>query len=236
MNIGFGLDGKIVVDHMGDVIHIQSPCGHIGGDEAPKDRWKACEKGQALIKAHGLKDEHELQSYFIKRIDTFLAEHGKRLIGWDEILDGGLAPGATVMSWRGETGGIAAAKLGRDVVMSPYSHLYFDFQQSDAPDELGATWGGYPIPLELVYSYEPVPAELTEQEAEHILGAQANVWTEPIETPDQVQYMVLPRMLGLSEVVWSAKDHRDWPGFEARVIEHYRRFEAMGLNYRDHRD
>ncbi len=209
---------------------------HVGGDEVPKDRWESCEKCQSRIKVEGLADEHELQSYFIKRIDTFLAGHGKKLVGWDEILEGGLAPGATVMSWRGEKGGIAAAKMGRDVVMSPYSHLYFDFKQSDDPEEMGATWGGYPIPLKLVYSYEPVPAELSEDEAQHILGAQANVWTEPIETPEHVQYMILPRMLGLSEVVWSAKDQRDWPGFEARVIEHYRRFDALGLTYRDHRD
>jgi hexosaminidase len=208
---------------------------HIGGDECPKDRWKVCEKCQSRIKAEGLKDEHALQSYFIKRIDTFLTEHGRKLIGWDEILEGGLAPGASVMSWRGEKGGIEAAKLGRDVVMSPNQYLYFDFKQSDAPSELGALYKHKPIPLKRVYMYEPVPAKLTEDEAGHIMGAQANVWTEPIQTPAQVEYMILPRMLGLAEVVWSQKDRRDWPAFEARVIEHYPRFEAMNLNYRDHR-
>jgi len=228
---------ELLTDVLAEVIELfPGEYIHIGGDEVPKDRWKVCDKCQARIKAEGLADEHELQSYFIRRIDTFLTERGKKLVGWDEILDGGLAPGATVMSWRGEKGGVAAAKLGRDVVMSPYSHLYFDFKQSDAADELGATWGGYPIPLELVYSYEPVPAELTEDGAKHILGAQGNVWTEQIETPQQVQYMILPRMLGLSEVVWSDKSQRDWSAFQGRVIEHYRRFEAMGLSYRDHRD
>ncbi len=209
---------------------------HIGGDEVPKDRWEACEKCQGRIKAEGLKDEHELQSYFIRRIDAFLTQNGKKLIGWDEILEGGLAPGAAVMSWRGEKGGIAAAQMGRDVVMAPYSHLYFDFQQSDEADELGATWGGYPIPLELVYSYEPVPAELSDEEAAHILGAQGNVWTEPIATPAQVRYMILPRMLGLSEVVWSQKEGRDWEDFERRVVGEYGRFGLMGLSYRDHRE
>jgi hexosaminidase len=209
---------------------------HIGGDEVPKDRWEACEKCQARIKAEGLKDEQELQSYFIRRIDTFLTEHGKKLIGWDEILEGGLAPGAAVMSWRGETGGVAAAKMGRDVVMSPSSHLYFDFKQSDDPEELGASWGGHPITLKRVYDYEPIPAALSKEQAVHILGAQGNVWTEPIETPAQVEYMVLPRMLGLSEVVWTAKDRRGWDGFERRVIGEYGRFDLMGLTYRDHRE
>jgi len=208
---------------------------HVGGDECPKDRWEKCDKCQARIKAEGLKDEHELQSYFIRRFDTFLSEHGKKLIGWDEILEGGLAPGAAVMSWQGEKGGIEAAKMGRDVVMTPSSHLYFDFQQVDEADELGATWGGYPIPLKLVYAYDPIPAELSDAEAVHILGAQGSVWTEHIQTPSQVEYMVVPRMLGLSEIAWTSMERRGWDDFERRVIGEYGRFDLMGLTYRDHR-
>ncbi len=208
---------------------------HVGGDECPKDRWVECPKCQARIKAEGLKDEHELQSYLIKRIDTFLTSSGKKLIGWDEILEGGLAPGAAVMSWRGVKGGIEAAKLKRYAVMSPHSHLYFDFKQSKDPDELGALYKHNPTPLQRVYSYEPLPDELTEDETKYILGAQANVWTEPIETPEQIQYMTLPRMLGLAEVVWSAKDQRDWNNFESRIIGEYARFDRMCLTYRDHR-
>lgn len=208
---------------------------HIGGDECPKDRWKVCDKCQARIKAEGLKDEHELQSYFIKRFDRFLANNGKKLFGWDEILEGGLAPGAAVMSWRSEEGGVEAAKMGRDVVMTPASHVYFDFKQSDDAEELGATWGGYSIPLELVYAYEPIPAKLSDEEALHVLGAQGSVWTEEIETTSQLEYMVLPRMLGLSEIVWTAKEHRNWEDFERRVVAEYGRLDLMGMTYRDHR-
>jgi hexosaminidase len=165
------------------------PFVHVGGDEVPKLRWQNCAKCQERIKSEGLKSEDELQSYFIKRMERFLAGKGKRLVGWDEILEGGLAPNATVMSWRGVAGGIEAAKSGHDVVMSPTSHCYFDYYQGlfDEPRSIG----GF-LPIDKVYSYEPVPAGLAAEEARHILGAQANVWTEYLADPSEVEYMLLP--------------------------------------------
>ena len=203
---------------------------HIGGDECPKVRWKKCGQCQARIVAEGLQDEHELQSYFIKRVEKFLTANNRRLIGWDEILEGGLAPQATVMSWRGEEGGIAAAGQNHDVVMSPGPFCYFDMKQRDDPDERGHTWAGV-VTLEKVYSYEPTPAQLTPQQARHILGAQANVWTEYIPTGNEVEYMTLPRMCALAEVVWSPKDRRDWSHFNQRLQDQYRRFDILGVNY-----
>ena len=202
---------------------------HIGGDEVPKLRWQNCVRCQARIKAEGLANENELQSYFIRRIEKFLNAKGKRLVGWDEILEGGLAPNATVMSWRGIVGGIAAAKSGHDVVMTPTSHCYFDYYQGqfDEPKAIG----GY-LPLELVYSYEPVPSELSPQEAKHILGSQANVWTEYMNDFPQVEYMLLPRMLALSEVVWSKKERRNFQDFSRRIIPHYERLAAKEVNFR----
>jgi hexosaminidase len=203
---------------------------HIGGDEAPKKRWEESGLAQEVIRREGLGDEHELQSYFIQRIEKFLKSHGRRLIGWDEILEGGLAPNATVMSWRGEAGGIAAAKEGHDVVMTPNSHMYFDHYQGPPAGEPLAIGGN--LPLERVYGYEPVPAELTEEEARHVLGAQANVWTEYMKTSDHVEYMLFPRLLALSEVVWSPKDSRDWSSFVARLPTQLRMLDAMDVNYR----
>ncbi len=203
---------------------------HIGGDECPKDRWKACPKCQARIKAEGLKDEHELQSYFIKRISKFLTAKNKKLVGWDEILEGGLAENAVVMSWRGTEGGIAAARAGHDVVMSPSSHCYFDMKQSDSNDAPGATWAK-PILLEKVYSYEPTPSEITAEQTRHILGAQGNVWTEYIPTEKDVEYMAVPRMCALAEVVWSPKELRDWADFKKRLKPHCERLDKIGVNY-----
>lgn len=202
---------------------------HIGGDEAPKARWKQCPKCQARIQAEGLKDEHELQSYFIRRMDQWLDERGRRLIGWDEILEGGLAPGATVMSWRGIDGGIAAAKSGHDVVMTPTSHCYLDYYQSREPGEPEAI-GGF-LPLETVYGYEPTPDVLTEEEAKHILGAQGNLWTEYIPTPEHFEYMAFPRLLALAEVTWSPKAKRDFGSFSSRLDGHYGLLDKLGLNY-----
>ncbi|MBM3285556.1 MAG: beta-N-acetylhexosaminidase, partial [Candidatus Aminicenantes bacterium] len=202
---------------------------HIGGDEVPKLRWQNCVKCQERIKAEGLADEAELQSYFIRRIEKFLNLRGKRLIGWDEILEGGLAPNAAVMSWRGVAGGIEAARSGHDVVMSPTSHCYFDYYQGtyDEPRAIG----GF-LPVERVYSYEPIPVELSPGEAKHVLGAQANIWTEYMPVFEQVEYMLLPRLLALSEVVWTRKDLRDFRDFSARLISHYDRLAAMGVNFR----
>ncbi len=203
---------------------------HIGGDEAPKARWEKCGKCQRRIKEENLKDEHELQSYFIERIEKFLNARGRRIIGWDEILEGGLAPNAAVMSWRGTSGGIAAAKQKHYVVMSPTSYCYFDYYQGDKNSEPLAI-GGY-LPLEKVYSYEPVPKELTEEEKEYILGVQANLWTEYINTPDYAEYMLLPRLCALAEVAWSSPEKKNYVSFAARLKKHYKRLDEIGANYR----
>jgi hexosaminidase len=207
-----------------------SPYVHIGGDEVPKIRWKESPDAQAVMRREGLKDEHELQSWFIRRIERFLKSRGRRLIGWDEILEGGLAPEATVMSWRGTAGGIAAAQQGHDAIMTPGSHLYFDYYQGDPAFEPLAI-GGF-TPLDKVYAYEPVPDTLTPEQARHILGAQANVWTEYLKTPEQVEYMALPRMLALAEVVWSPREARDWTDFARRLPAALAALDRTGVNYR----
>ncbi len=202
---------------------------HIGGDECPKIRWSNCVRCQNRIKTEGLKDEHELQSYFIKRIEKILNARGKRLLGWDEILEGGLAPNATVMSWRGTQGGIEAAKSGHDVVMTPTSHCYFDYFQGVVGEP--RTIGGF-LPIDTVYSFEPIPADLVAEEARHILGAQGNVWTEWMPDTRQVEFMVLPRLCALSEVLWTEKSKRDFQDFTRRLEKHYDRFVARDLNFR----
>ncbi len=202
---------------------------HIGGDEVPKARWKDCDKCQARMKAEGLKDEHELQSYFIKRIDAYLTSKGKKLMGWDEILEGGLAENATVMSWRGMDGGIAAARQGNQVVMTPGTHCYFDHYQADREFEPKAI-GGY-LPLKKVYDFEPVPEDLFTEQKALILGAQGNVWTEYMATTDYVEYMILPRMLALSEVLWGKKDNKNWPAFQERLQYHFKLFNKKGYRY-----
>jgi len=205
---------------------------HIGGDEAPKTAWENSELAQQLIKRESLEDEHELQSYFITRIERFLNSRGRQIIGWDEILEGGLAPNATVMSWRGIEGGIAAAQQGHDVVMTPTSHVYLDYYQADPATEPLAI-GGFTT-LEKTYSYEPTPDTLTAEQAKHILGAQGNVWTEYIHTGDKVEYMAWPRSTALAEVVWSPKEKRDWFNFWGRLQSHFKRLEYMGVNAAEH--
>lgn len=205
------------------------PVIHIGGDECPKDRWKVCPKCQARIKAEGLKDEHELQSYFIKRIENFLLTKNKRIIGWDEILEGGLAPNAAVMSWRGIAGGIAAAKQHHYVTMTPSNFMYFDYYQGEPYNEPVAI-GGL-LTLEKVYSYEPVPAELTADEAVYIKGVQANVWSEFIHSAEKVEYMTLPRAAAMAEVAWTPARLKNWEGFKGRMEAQYQRYDAMGINY-----
>ena len=202
---------------------------HIGGDEVDKTAWKNCARCQARIKNENLKDEEGLQSYFIKRIEKFVNSKNRRIIGWDEILEGGLAPTATVMSWRGEAGGIEAAKMNHDVIMTPGNPVYFDHYQGDPATEPLAN-GGFNT-LKKVYDYEPIPAELNEQQAKHVLGSQANLWAEYITTPNQVLYMVLPRMLALSEVVWSEKKSRNWNHFNERLQSHFKAFDQQGLPY-----
>ncbi|WP_026775091.1 beta-N-acetylhexosaminidase [Polaribacter sp. Hel_I_88] len=205
---------------------------HIGGDEAPKTNWKKCENCQNLIKKEGLKDEHELQSYFITRMEKYINQKGKQIIGWDEILEGGLAPNATVMSWRGISGAIEAAKQKHDVILTPNSHLYFDYYQSDNENEPLAI-GGF-LPLEKVYNFNPIPTELTEAEAKYVLGAQGNVWTEYMPTSEKVEYMAFPRAIALSEVVWSSKENRNYTDFIKRLEHFNKRLDAMNVNYANH--
>ncbi len=202
---------------------------HIGGDEADKSEWKKCKKCQKGIKVEGLKDEHELQSYFIRRIEKFLNEHDRILVGWDEILEGGLAPNAVVMSWRGEEGGIEAVRMGNRAIMTPGSHCYFDHYQGDPAYEPLAI-GGYTT-LKKVYGYEPIPEALTEKEGELILGAQANLWTEYMPTTQQVEYMAFPRLAALAEVLWSPKETRSWPNFTHRMKHQYSRYKDLDINY-----
>ena len=204
---------------------------HIGADEAPKDVWKESSFVQEMIKREGLKDEHELQSYFVKRIEKFLLSHGRKLIGWDEILEGGLAPEATVMSWQGIKGGIAAAKLGHDVIMTPTTHVYLDYYQGPIDEEPLAI-GDQILPLEKVYSFEPVPEDLNTEEGKHILGTQANVWTEYINNQDHLDYMVYPRLSALAEVAWSQKADKNFNSFSERLDTHFDRLDKEGVRYR----
>ena len=202
---------------------------HIGGDEVDKGPWKICPRCQARIKAEGLKDENELQSYFIKCIEKFIVSKKRKMIGWDEILEGGLAPEATVMSWRGEAGGIEAAKMKHDVVMTPGSPCYFDHYQA-GPEGEPLAIGGMNT-LKNVYDYEPIPKELNEEEGKFVLGAQGNVWTEYITTAEYLEYMVLPRMPALAEVLWTPKENRNWNSFNERLQNHFKAYGQKGLHY-----
>ncbi len=202
---------------------------HIGGDEATKTEWEKCPLCQKRMKAEELKDEHELQAYFIKRIEKFLNKNGRQLIGWDEILEGGLNPSATIMSWRGAEPGTKAAKLGHDVVMSPTTPCYFNFYQGN-PELEPTTIGGLTT-LKKVYDYEPVPEVLSFEEAKHIIGAQANIWTEYIPAGKNVEYMIMPRMAALSEVLWSPKGTKNWDYFSKRMNAQFSRYDKMGINY-----
>ncbi|WP_242091935.1 beta-N-acetylhexosaminidase [Aestuariivivens sediminicola] len=206
---------------------------HIGGDECPKANWERCPNCQKRIKDEGLHDAHELQSYFITRIEKYLNAKGKNIIGWDEILEGGLAPNATVMSWRGTEGGIEAAKQHHDVIMTPNHSCYFDHYQSEDHANEPLAIGGNTTVAE-VYAYEPTPDDLNEEERNYILGAQANLWTEYIKTTDYAEYMILPRMTALAEVVWSPKEQKDWDDFYTRLQHFTHIYDAMGLNYAKH--
>lgn len=201
---------------------------HIGGDECPKVRWKTCPKCQKRIKDNNLKDEHELQSYFVHRMEKFVNSKGKKIIGWDEILEGGLAPNATVMSWRGEKGGIDAAKQNHDVIMTPGTHVYLDHSQSKKDDSL--TIGGY-TSVQKVYSYEPVPRELNNEQKKHVLGAQGNLWTEYITNPGKVEYMIFPRLTALSEVLWTPAALKNWSDFEKRLNVQFKRYDLWNVHY-----
>ncbi len=201
---------------------------HVGGDEAVKKQWESSPRVKARMKEFGVKNTHELQSYFIQRMEKFLNRHDRRLIGWDEILEGGLAPNATVMSWRGIEGAVAAATAGHDTVLSPWPILYFDNRPLDTANPPGR---GRVISVEDVYRFDPMPAALTEDQRKHVLGVQANVWTEHIRTAERLQYMVLPRLAALAEIAWSSPERIDWESFSARLPEQYMRYEQVGLRY-----
>ena len=201
---------------------------HIGGDEADKTEWKRCPKCQARIRKEGLAGEAELQSYFIKRIEAFMTDMGKRIIGWDEIIEGGLPPRAAVMSWRGIAGGIEAAKSGHDVVMTPTSNCYIDYYQG-TPEFEPLTIGGF-LPLEAVYGYEPTPEVLTPEEARHVLGVQGNLWAEYVSDPAQAEYMTFPRIAAIAEAGWTAKALRSWPSFLDRLETQFERYDSRNIN------
>ncbi|MEV7700482.1 beta-N-acetylhexosaminidase [Streptomyces sp. P9-2B-1] len=210
-----------------------SPFIHVGGDECPKDQWRQSPTAQARIAELGLKDEDELQSWFIRHFDRWLTDRGRRLIGWDEILEGGIAEGAAVSSWQGYAGGIAAAEAGHDVVMCPLQQVYLDYRQDAGPDEPMPI--GYVRTLEDVYRFEPVPPGLSEEAAGHVLGTQVNVWTEVMQNRQRVDYQVFPRLAAFAEVAWSrlpAPGERDFAGFERRMESHYARLDALGVDYR----
>ncbi|MCD0468703.1 beta-N-acetylhexosaminidase [Flavobacterium sp. JAS] len=220
---------KFLEDVLDEVIALfPSKYIHVGGDESPKDAWKRSAFCQQMIKDKNLKDEHGLQSYFIQRMEKYINKKGRTLIGWDEILEGGLAPNAIVMSWRGEEGGIAAAKENHQVIMTPGSHVYLDHSQTKNEKEV--TIGGY-LPIETVYSYEPIPKELNEQQAKYVLGAQGNVWTEYMANPAKVEYMIFPRLSALSEVLWSSKESKNWTEFQTKIETMKKRYTIWGANY-----
>lgn len=202
---------------------------HVGGDEATKTNWETCPHCKKRMNAEGLKSVEQLQSYFITRMERFINSNGKRLIGWDEILEGGIAPEATVMSWRGVKGGVEAAEQGHDVIMTPGSHCYFDHYQGPQNEEPLA-WGGY-TPLSKVYTFDPVVETMNETEAKHVLGGQANLWSEQIKTEAHSEYMIFPRLAALSETLWSPKELRDWADFSSRIEALFKRFELLDINY-----
>jgi hexosaminidase len=204
---------------------------HVGGDECPKKQWRESPAAQKRMRELDLADEEALQSYFIRRMDSFLTERGRRLVGWDEILEGGLAANATVMSWRGEEGGIAAAKAGHDVVMAPNTYTYLDYYQSEDRDSEPLAIGGY-VSLEKVYGYEPIPASLSAVEGRHVLGAQGQLWTEYMPDYRQVEYMAFPRLSALAEVVWTPPQNKDYDEFLARLETHLARLSNLDVNCR----
>jgi hexosaminidase len=204
---------------------------HIGGDECPKKQWKESPAAQTRIAALGLHDEDELQSYFVGRMDAFLSARGRRLIGWDEILEGGLAPGAAVMSWRGEEGGIAAANAGHDVVMSPTTYCYLDYYQSEDRENSPLAIGGY-LPIQHVYAYEPIPAAIDPAHQHHVLGVQGQLWTEYVATQEHLDYMAFPRLCALAEVAWTPLASKNYINFIARLRSaHLARLDAKLVHY-----
>ena len=219
-------------DVLAEVLDIfPSPYIHIGGDEAPKPRWKACPRCQERIKAQGLEDEDALQSWFIRQIDAWLGERGRKLVGWDEILEGGLAPGATVMSWRGSDGGIAAANADHDVIMTPNTYCYLDYYQSEDTDSEPVAIPAI-LPLEQVWRFVVVPEQIAADKRHRILGGQGNLWTEYMPNSDHVEYMAFPRAIAIADVLWHHPAQRDYEALVARLRRHLPCLDAMGYNYR----
>jgi hexosaminidase len=204
---------------------------HLGGDECLKNRWRECPDCQRRIREEGLHDENELQSYFMRRMARYLAHHGRRVMGWDEILDGGLPDDAAVMSWRGTEGGETAANMGHDVVMTPTTHCYFDYYQSEDQAHEPEAIGGF-IPLEQVYSYDPAAGEFTESARQHIMGVQGNLWTEYMRSYRQVEYMTYPRAAALAEVAWTPQEARSYADFLHRLAVHNQRLDLLHVHYR----
>lgn len=220
---------QFVTDVLTELMELfPSPYIHIGGDECPKERWKKCPDCQARIKKEGLANEHELQSYFIRRVERFVNSKGRTIIGWDEILEGGLAPNAVVMSWRGEQGGIQAAKMHHDVIMTPETPLYLNHAQSLYEDSI--TQGGF-NPIEKVYAYDPVPKALTQEQSKYILGAQGNLWSEYISNEAKLEYMLFPRISALAEALWSPKEKKDWEGFSKRLPGIIKRYALWKVKF-----
>jgi len=224
---------KFLEDVISEVVDLfpDSPYIHIGGDEVLKDMWRESPEVRELMARENLKDVNEVQSYFVHRMERFINSKGKRIIGWEEILDGGLAPNSVVMSWQGVKSGIAAARAHHDVIMTPTDYTYFDYRQGDAAKE--PVGQPYYLPLEKVYSFDPVPKKLTADEAKYVIGGQGNVWTEYMQTPDQVEYMAFPRMLALSEVLWSQPQDKDYADFRRRLAAQLPRLKKQHVNYRD---
>lgn len=218
---------KGVLEEVMDVF--PSPYIHIGGDEVDRSHWKGCEKCQALMKEKSFDSENQLQSYAVNQIEEYLTSRGRKLIGWDEILEGELSQNAVVMSWRGEEGGVKAANMGHNVIMTPAAYLYFDSYQSD-PRYQPEAIGGY-LPIEKVYSYNPISEKIEKEKSKHIMGAQANLWTEYISTPQHVEYMMFPRVLALAELSWTKQELRSWDDFKKRLESHYRLLQDFGVNY-----
>lgn len=208
-----------------------SPFIHVGGDEAIKTQWRDSPECQALQRELGLPDENAMQSYFIGRMDDFLTQQGRVLVGWDEILEGGLSPGAVVMSWRGEEGGVEAAQQGHDVIMAPHRFTYFDYYQSEDREAEPLAFREL-LTLPTVYGYEPVPADLPSECAPHVLGAQCQLWSEYMPSAGQVEYMAFPRLSALSEVTWTNRENKDYGSFMDRLPQHLTRLEALDVNYR----
>jgi len=228
---------QFLFDVLSEVIELfPSPYIHVGGDEVFPEMWQKSARVQARMKQLKVRSVRELQAYFTRRLDEFLTHKGRKLIGWDEILEGEISKNAVVMSWRGEQGGIQAADTGHDVVMVPSEFTYFNYYQGDPDKEpltiAPAEGPGWRLPLEKVYRYEPIPAAIAPENSHHVMGAQGQLWTEFVPDPKNAEYMTFPRLCALAEVVWGPKNQKDYPQFLQRLAVHCKRLDALDVNYR----